>query len=77
MADFSILTEVVPDLTFKTNEEIGKIWRDWMNNEAQDDIRWWLTRPLSTEERGEIQRRFACDWGKPGWWGGSSTGLYL
>lgn len=63
MADFSILTEVVPELATKTDKELGTIWRDWMNAAPQDDIRHWLTRPLSPEERTEIQYRFKDDYG--------------
>ena len=62
MADFSILIEMVPSLSSQSNESLSKIWRDWMNSPAQDDMRHWLTRPLSVEERSEIQSRFKADW---------------
>lgn len=61
MADFSILTEVVPELSTKPEDELKTIWRDWANNQPAA-IREWLTRPLRPEERRILQCEFAVTW---------------
>jgi hypothetical protein len=62
---FEILEEVVPELVGRPPEEVGKIWREWMNAPEQDDIMPWLQRPLSDQERRTIQTRFARHWYTP------------
>ena len=59
---FEIFEEVVPDLVGKPYDEVSSWYRNWCNSPAQDDIREWLQRPLSTEERRTIQTRFARNW---------------
>lgn len=61
MADFSILTEVVPALSTKPEDELKTIYRDWANNQPAV-IREWLTRPLRPEERRILQCEFAVSW---------------
>lgn len=61
MADFSILTEVVPAMSKWELEDLKKVWRDWMNDQPEP-IRQWLTRPLRIHERRILQCQFAVDW---------------
>jgi DNA-directed RNA polymerase sigma subunit (sigma70/sigma32) len=59
---FEIFTEVIPELRELSDATIGEHYRKWMNAAEQDDIRDWLRRPLSDEERRTIQTRFARNW---------------
>ena len=61
MADFSIMQEVVPELLLYTDQKLGEIWREWANAQP-DQIRRWMTRPLSVNERQVLQNQFASDW---------------
>ena len=61
MADFSILTEVVPELSNQSEQALKDLWRNWVN-EQPDGIRRWLTRPLSPNERRVLQCQFASEW---------------
>jgi hypothetical protein len=77
MADFSILTEVVPELRGFSADAIGLIYRTWLNAPEQDDIRMWMTREMSLEERLTFQQRFADSYYRKAAWRGASSTLVV
>jgi hypothetical protein len=64
VGNFSILEEMVPDLIGKPSEDVGRMWRNWLNSKPQDDIRMLVIRPLNAEDRKLIQLRFFNDFQK-------------
>jgi hypothetical protein len=59
---FEIFEEVVPELIGKPFDEVSAWYRNWCNSPEQDDVREWLRRPLSPEERKTMQSRFRRNW---------------
>lgn len=62
---YEIFYEVEADLAACAPQVLSKMTRDFFNAAPQDDLRMWLTRPLSAEERITIQFRF-LEWRKAG-----------
>ena len=62
MADLSKLYEAVPELHDFNEEEVIRIWRDFMNAVENKDLLPLLFSPLSETDLRKIQRRFAARW---------------
>ena len=58
---FEILTEVVPELKNSPEQDLGRLWRGWINDQP-NDVRLWMTRPLKDQERRVLQCGFAADY---------------
>lgn len=62
MADLSKLYEAVPELHDFREEEVIRIWRDFMNDAENKDLLPLLFAPLSEPDLRKIQRRFRARW---------------